>query len=68
MYIIRRFWRWFRGFGVKGVTSREIGRHGPVGHGTGDLSCRGEAEAFPRLSRYGSILPDAADFLQTTYV
>ncbi|KUK63211.1 MAG: AAA ATPase [Methanoculleus marisnigri] len=47
MYIIRRFWRRFRGIGVKGVTSREIGRHGPVGHGTGDPSCRGEAEAFP---------------------
>lgn len=68
MYIIRRFWRMFRGFRVKAVTSWEIGRHGPVGHGTGDVSRRGEAEAFLLLSRYGSILPDAADFFQTTYV
>jgi hypothetical protein len=68
MHIIRRFWRMFRVFGVKGATSWEIGRHGPVEHETGDLSRRGEAEAFPRLSRYRSILPDAADFFQTTYV
>jgi len=68
MYIIRRFWRMFRGLRVKGVTSWEIGHHGAVGHGTGDVSRRGEAEAYPRLPRYGSILPDAADFFQTTYV
>jgi hypothetical protein len=55
----------FRGFGVKGATSWGIGRHGPVEHGTGDFSRRGEVEAYPR---YGSILPDAADFFQTTYV